>query len=82
MMRLSHPCVVRLLGVSRGDPVLMVQELVPLGSMLDFLVQTPHLASPQHELRLWAAQIACGEFIGWQHAPYTGFPYTINKTRC
>lgn len=61
MLRLSHPCVVHLLGVARGHPLLMVQELVPLGSVLDFLLQTPELASPQHELRLWAAQIACGK---------------------
>jgi tyrosine-protein kinase len=62
MMRLNHPCVVRLLGVVRGHPLLMVQELVPLGSVLNFLLTTPHLASPQHELRLWAAQIACGKY--------------------
>jgi tyrosine-protein kinase len=61
MLRLTHPCVVRLLGVARGHPLLMVQELVPLGSVLDFLLTTPQLASAKHELRLWAAQIACGK---------------------
>ncbi|XP_059483949.1 tyrosine-protein kinase Shark [Neocloeon triangulifer] len=60
MVRLSHPCIVRLLGVTDGHPLWMVQELVPLGSVLDFLHITPHLASPTHEIKLWAAQIASG----------------------
>lgn len=60
MVRLSHPCIVRLLGVTGGHPLWMVQELVPLGSVLDFLRLTPHLASPTHEIKLWAAQVASG----------------------
>ncbi|XP_065333958.1 tyrosine-protein kinase Shark [Cloeon dipterum] len=60
MVRLSHPCIVRLLGVTDGHPLWMVQELVPLGSVLDFLRTTPHLVSPTHEIKLWAAQIASG----------------------
>lgn len=38
----------------------MVQELVALGSMLNYLIQYPQNASPEYELKLWAAQIACG----------------------
>lgn len=43
------------------EPTLrMVQELVALGSMLSYLIEHPELISPEYELKLWAAQIACG----------------------
>jgi hypothetical protein len=32
MMSLDHQCIVQLLGISHGPPVLMVLELVPLGT--------------------------------------------------
>ena len=35
MMTLDHQCVVQLLGISHGPPVLMVLELVPLGKHAD-----------------------------------------------
>lgn len=38
-----------------------VQELVPLGSMLQYLVQTPQNIG-DYELKVWASQIACGMF--------------------
>lgn len=38
----------------------MVQELVPLGSLLDYLLRYPEKASPGYELRLWAWQVASG----------------------
>nr|CAH7742179.1 unnamed protein product [Callosobruchus chinensis] len=37
MMRLDHHCVVKLIGLSEGPPLLMVQELLPLGSMLQYI---------------------------------------------
>ncbi|XP_045780421.1 tyrosine-protein kinase HTK16 [Maniola jurtina] len=60
MMSLQHRCIVRLIGVSLGPPLAMVQELVPLGSLLDFLLRQPEKASPGYELRLWAWQVASG----------------------
>lgn len=39
-----------------------VQELVPLGSMLTYLLEHPNQVSPNYELKLWASQIACGEY--------------------
>ena len=60
MMNLDHQCIVRLIGISSGPPVLVVLELVPLGSMLDFLLDHPVAVRPDMELPLWAAQIACG----------------------
>lgn len=41
MMRLEHPCVVRLIGLCAGPPLMMAQELVPLGSLLDYLLDHP-----------------------------------------
>ena len=32
MMGLDHQCIVQLLGLSHGPPVLMLLELVPLGT--------------------------------------------------
>ncbi|KAE8751214.1 hypothetical protein FOCC_FOCC002042 [Frankliniella occidentalis] len=58
MMGLRHPCVVKLIGISYGPPLSMVQELVPLGSMLQYLLEHPDRVNPQYELRVWASQIA------------------------
>nr|CAD7448112.1 unnamed protein product [Timema bartmani] len=59
MMGLNHHCVVKLIGVSKGPPLQMVQELVPLGSMLAYLLEFPDRVHPNYELKLWASQIAC-----------------------
>ncbi|KAI8438748.1 hypothetical protein MSG28_011153 [Choristoneura fumiferana] len=56
MMALRHRCIVRLIGVSLGPPLAMIQELVPLGSLLEYLVRQPEKVSPGCELRLWACQ--------------------------
>lgn len=61
MIKLSHHCIVRLIGISKGPPLMMVQELVELGSMLNFIVEHPDQIGVQFELKLWAAQIACGK---------------------
>ncbi|XP_063548484.1 tyrosine-protein kinase Shark [Cydia strobilella] len=60
MMTLRHRCIVRLLGVSLGPPLAMIQELVPLGSLLEYLLRSPEQASAGYELRLWACQVAAG----------------------
>ncbi|XP_072941522.1 tyrosine-protein kinase Shark isoform X2 [Epargyreus clarus] len=60
MMSLRHRCIVRLIGVSLGPPLAMIQELVPLGSLLEYLLRYPEKASPGYELRLWACQVAAG----------------------
>ncbi|CAH4031310.1 unnamed protein product [Pieris brassicae] len=60
MMALRHRCIVRLIGVSLGPPLAMVQELVPLGSLLEYLIRHPEKVSPGYELRLWACQVAAG----------------------
>jgi tyrosine-protein kinase len=60
MMSLDHQCIVQLVGVSHGPPILMVLELVHLGSMLDYLLEHGDIVSTDMEIPLWASQIACG----------------------
>ncbi|XP_064455159.1 tyrosine-protein kinase HTK16-like isoform X2 [Ornithodoros turicata] len=61
MVGLCHPCIVRLLGICLGPPLMMVQELVPLGSLLRFLVEHgPEEISVEREMPLWGAQLAEG----------------------
>ncbi|XP_022088083.1 tyrosine-protein kinase HTK16-like [Acanthaster planci] len=59
MHGLDHPCIVKLHGVVQGPPMMLVQELVPMGSLLDLLIDHPEYVSEENN-RLWAAQIACG----------------------
>ncbi|XP_064638569.1 tyrosine-protein kinase HTK16-like isoform X2 [Lineus longissimus] len=59
MAKLDHPCIVKLIGVSEGKLLLMVQELVAMGSLLNYLIEYPERIE-KSELYLWAAQIACG----------------------
>ena len=60
MMNLDHQSIVNLIGISSGPSVLMVLELVPLGSMLDYLKENRNSVRTNMEIPLWAAQIACG----------------------
>lgn len=60
MMKLKHHCIVKLIGLSAGPPLMMVQELVAMGSMLAYLVENKSTVSPEYEFKIWAAQIACG----------------------
>lgn len=61
MMKLNHHCIVKLIGLSFGQPLLMVQELVALGSLLDYIIKNREKINPNLEFKIWAAQIACGE---------------------
>nr|XP_040564641.1 LOW QUALITY PROTEIN: tyrosine-protein kinase Shark-like [Lepeophtheirus salmonis] len=60
MMSLDHPCVVQLIGISCGPPILMVLELVPLGSLLEYLIDQKKYIQSSFEIALWAGQIASG----------------------
>lgn len=63
MMNLNHHCVVKLIGLSVGPQLLMVQELVALGSMLDYIRNNKDHINPKYEFTVWAAQIACGMYF-------------------
>ncbi|KAL9874491.1 tyrosine-protein kinase Shark-like isoform 1-T2 [Glossina fuscipes fuscipes] len=39
MIHLKHHCIVQLIGISKEETLMMVQELVPLGSMLHFILE-------------------------------------------
>lgn len=67
MIRLRHHCIVRLIGICKGPPLMMIEELVPLGSMLDYIITNKTKINPKHELIIWAAQIACGMQYLEQH---------------
>nr|XP_014098252.1 tyrosine-protein kinase Shark isoform X2 [Bactrocera oleae] len=68
MMHLKHHCIVQLIGLSKGDNLMMIQELVPLGSMLFFIKKNFRKIDPNRELKLWASQIACGmQYLESQH---------------
>lgn len=68
MIRLNHHCIVNLIGICKGPPLMMVEELVPLGSMLDYIIAHKTTINAKHELIIWAAQIACGmQYLEQQH---------------
>lgn len=65
MVGLRHPCIVRLLAVCLGPPLMMVQELLPLGSLLGYLQQQQQqqgtaAVSLEEDVPRWAHQVACG----------------------
>ncbi|KAK8723687.1 hypothetical protein OTU49_011493 [Cherax quadricarinatus] len=60
MMNLNHLYIVKLVGICHGPPVAMVQELMAMGSLLDFLLEHEKEISVDFHLKLWAAQIAEG----------------------
>ncbi|XP_017010154.2 tyrosine-protein kinase Shark [Drosophila takahashii] len=68
MMRLEHQCIVRLIGISKGEMLMMVQELAPLGSMLQYILDHGSEITANSELKVWASQIACGmHYLESQH---------------
>ncbi|EAA07075.4 AGAP010710-PA, partial [Anopheles gambiae str. PEST] len=60
MIRLRHNCIVRLIGICKGPPLIMVQELISLGSMLVYITKNKATINPKQEMMIWAAQIASG----------------------
>ncbi|XP_030748322.1 tyrosine-protein kinase Shark [Sitophilus oryzae] len=60
MINLNHHCIVKLLGICIGPPLQMIQELVPLGSILQYIDTHSTEINPNYEFKIWAAQIACG----------------------
>ncbi|XP_006819141.1 tyrosine-protein kinase HTK16-like [Saccoglossus kowalevskii] len=70
MAGLNHPCIVELYGVVSGARMMIVQELITMGSLLDYLFD--HRADIKEiDFKTWAAQIAFGmmylEEMGFVH---------------
>ncbi|XP_041355788.1 tyrosine-protein kinase HTK16-like [Gigantopelta aegis] len=59
MQGLDHPCITKLIGVCRDEKLMLVEEYIALGSMLDYLLDYAEEIS-ENDLNLWAAQIASG----------------------
>ena len=60
MITLNHPCIVKLIGVTMGKPMMMVQELVAHGALVDYLYDGKYPKPNMITLKLWAAEIASG----------------------
>lgn len=59
MIKLDNPFIVKLIGITKGPPLGLVQELLPLGSLGTYLVE--HDADIfVKDMNLWASQIAQG----------------------
>lgn len=59
MSQLNHSCIVRLLGVCIGPPMILITELVEMGALLDFIIdhQSDIIEEDQN---IWASQISMG----------------------
>ncbi|XP_074658431.1 tyrosine-protein kinase HTK16-like isoform X1 [Tubulanus polymorphus] len=61
MMSLRHSCIVKMFDLLDQNGIIMiVQELISNGSMLDYLLDYPEAIEVKTDLYLWAAQIAAG----------------------
>lgn len=59
MIKLDNPYIVKLIGITKGPPVALVQELCPLGSLANYL--NNHASEIENkDINLWASQIAQG----------------------
>lgn len=59
MIKLDHKHVVKLIGITKGPPVGLVQELCPLGSLSNYLINSTD-SIDNNDIILWASQIAQG----------------------
>lgn len=67
MIKLQHSCIVRLIGISKGPPLCIVQELLAFGSLAKYLVSNGERIDVK-SINLWASQIASGmEFLESRH---------------
>ncbi|XP_017782286.1 PREDICTED: tyrosine-protein kinase shark [Nicrophorus vespilloides] len=60
MMQLDHENIVKLIGVSLGSPLYMVQELMKYDCMLHYITTKREEVNPEVDFIIWAAQIAHG----------------------
>lgn len=59
MQRLDHECIVKLYGICE-KPFMLVEEFIPLGSMLDYLYEHKNQIQANPTMYLWASQVAHG----------------------
>lgn len=59
MHRLSHPYIVQLIGICEEPSLMLVQELVRYGALLNYLCNKRDSVALSHQMN-WGAQIAAG----------------------
>lgn len=59
MIKLDNDYIVKLIGITKGPPIGLVQELLPLGSLATYLVNYVEEIDVKN-MHLWASQIAQG----------------------
>lgn len=61
MFDLKHTCIVLLIGVCVDEPLMLVQELITGGSLLNFILLPENYKKVEIDtLKLWSAEIAFG----------------------
>lgn len=60
MIKLQHKCIVSIIGIAKGPPLKMVQELCKEGALIDYLQDNRDKIRGDIQLKVWAAQIADG----------------------
>ncbi|KAL7012102.1 hypothetical protein ACKWTF_014634 [Chironomus riparius] len=59
MIKLDNPYIVKLIGITKGPPIGLVQELLPLGSLANYILEhVPEIDNK--DIDKWASQIALG----------------------
>ena len=69
LMKLDHQCVVQMIGISKGSQVMMLLELVPLGSLLDYLLEHQDAVNSSMEIPLWVINLLCQFFFNEGYTP-------------
>lgn len=59
MIKLDNEYIVKLIGITKGPPIGLVQELLPLGSLATYLDSNAEEIDVK-DMHLWASQIAIG----------------------
>ncbi|XP_022341793.2 tyrosine-protein kinase HTK16-like [Crassostrea virginica] len=59
MARLDHDCIVRLYGICE-KPFMLVEEYIPKGSLLDYLIDHRNQIQANPTMYVWASQVANG----------------------
>ncbi|KAM9319970.1 receptor tyrosine-protein kinase erbB-3 [Gastrophryne carolinensis] len=68
MGSLDHPCVVRLLGICPGTELQLVTQLLPMGSLLQYVRQHKNTGAIGPQMLLnWCVQIAKGMYYLEEH---------------
>lgn len=60
LVKVNHPNVVRLIGVVVDQPQMIIQELCPQGSLLNYVRLNKEDIDPNPDMNLWCYQIAAG----------------------